>query len=131
MGCCRGQCCAAFTLFPHVVENVTKRAASGEAEAAFILAMLVPLTAEQAIERLVALGFDPHVGMTAEAIAKADQCPEPVQHFTCRNWNEASRLCDAYDQRPRMCRGFPYDRTCDACGHPPVPLSVELKVPAG
>jgi Fe-S-cluster containining protein len=40
----------------------------------------------------------------------------PVPIYTCRFFDGAN--CTNYDERPNMCRGYPYDRPCehgDAC----------------
>lgn len=36
--------------------------------------------------------------------------------YSCRHWDEHSGLCRAYDQRPTMCRNFPYEGKCVICG---------------
>lgn len=82
-------------------------AAKHSEEQAYILDMLVPLTRRQALTRSRRLGY-----------------PDPPKYgkdydlFTCRHWDEATRLCTAYEQRPWMCRDYPYGRTCErACGY--------------
>ena len=69
----------------------------------FILDMLVPLTRPQALARSRRLGY-----------------PDPPRYgpkyqlFTCRHWNEETRLCGAYEDRPDMCRDYPYSgRDCE------------------
>ena len=39
-------------------------------------------------------------------------------HFTCRFWDEETRLCLIYQSRPQMCRDFPdaYSGPCSFCG---------------
>ena len=68
----------------------------------FILDMLVPLTRRQAVARARRLGFRLpwKIGRTH-------------RYFTCRHWDESSRLCTVYDDRPRMCSSYPYGSTCD------------------
>lgn len=33
--------------------------------------------------------------------------------YTCRHWDPETRLCTAYEQRPWMCRAYPYGRHCE------------------
>ena len=43
---------------------------------------------------------------------------EPVPIYTCRFFDGATGNCTNYDERPNMCRAYPYDRPCehgDAC----------------
>jgi Fe-S-cluster containining protein len=37
-------------------------------------------------------------------------------HFTCKNWDPNMRLCTVYENRPFMCRDYPYGRPCEHCG---------------
>ena len=37
-------------------------------------------------------------------------------YFTCTHWDEQTRLCKIYEDRPRMCREFPNGRVCGHCG---------------
>jgi hypothetical protein len=74
---------------------------------AFILDMLIPLTRRQAVSRSRRLGY-----------------PDPMKYgpdyslYTCRHWDEDTRLCGAYEQRPSMCRDYPYGRPCErGCGY--------------
>lgn len=36
--------------------------------------------------------------------------------YTCLNWDKESKLCKIYDERPQMCRDYPYDSPCVHCG---------------
>lgn len=69
----------------------------------YIADMLVPLTHDE-----------------AEARAKRFSVAPPdkdTQFYSCRHWNEDTRLCMAYESRPGMCRKYPYDRACNfGCG---------------
>lgn len=68
--------------------------------------MLIPLTYEEATERAARFG----VGN----IDKMKDAPL----YTCKNWDEETRLCTVYDERPDMCRYYPYGRECDhGCGY--------------
>ncbi len=37
-------------------------------------------------------------------------------YFTCGHLTDDFR-CDIYDERPRMCRDYPYGKTCGFCGY--------------
>lgn len=37
-------------------------------------------------------------------------------YFRCVAWDRKTKLCTIYEQRPKLCRDFPYDRTCQHCG---------------
>ncbi len=85
------------------------RPAKGELprDRAFILDMLVPLTTRQARARHRKLGYG----------AFPDELETCVKEgyglFTCRHWDTETRLCTVYDQRPDMCRDYPYrGRSC-------------------
>ena len=36
--------------------------------------------------------------------------------YTCGSWDESTGRCRAYEQRPQMCRGYPYGEQCGYCG---------------
>lgn len=95
---CSGLCCAAFSL-PERPEKLPEIAGD---EGEQIAAMVIPLTAAEARERYEAFGgTDP------------EQFPaDGTLFFTCRNWDEVTRLCAIYETRPDMCRKFPYGNGC-------------------
>lgn len=102
-GCsCDGRCCAVFH-FNADLDHVRGRVWDGE----FIANMLVPLTDTQAKERATKFGIDPlHPPGKGRGF------------FTCRHWDEDTRLCTAYEDRPGMCRDYPYMKVCDhGCGY--------------
>jgi hypothetical protein len=47
---------------------------------------------------------------------------EFAHFYTCRH-HQADGLCGVYEQRPNMCRGYPYRATCryEGCAHPVAP----------
>jgi Fe-S-cluster containining protein len=99
---CDGACCAAFRL-THKVSVVRRMAKANRGnELAMIADMVVPLTPKQANERLEQFTGERGVFPWSDR----------GHHFTCRHWDEGTRLCTVYDRRPMMCRGFPYDRPC-------------------
>lgn len=76
-------------------------------ESKYIADMLIPLTPEQARFR-----HGQH-DTGYERIKYANR-----QWYTCKHWDEDTKLCGAYEQRPRMCRDFPYEGTCEhGCGY--------------
>jgi Fe-S-cluster containining protein len=98
---CAGACCAVFPM--HLGQAPFRRKGELSAENEYILDMLIPLTRRQALARSRRLGYpDP---------------PKWASHkyglFTCRHWDEETRLCGAYESRPAMCRDYPYGRPCE------------------
>ena len=95
---CDGHCCAAFYLpVPH--EEMTAKHMCRFRDGAYIAAMVLPLTADAAAERLGHGWPD-----TSEARHNL---------YTCRFWDHRTRLCVAYDDRPAMCRDYPYGKPCE------------------
>ena len=35
--------------------------------------------------------------------------------FTCMHWNQETKLCKNYMNRPKMCSEYPYGRKCEHC----------------
>jgi Fe-S-cluster containining protein len=62
--------------------------------------MVIPLTHEEARERRGRFGIEGE--------------PDPDRdYFACRHWDEETRLCGNYENRPEMCRAFPYGKPCE------------------
>jgi Fe-S-cluster containining protein len=74
-------------------------------ETVFITDMLVPLTAYEAKVRWAELGYG---DLTVLDLGK------PL--YTCRHWDTETRLCTVYDQRPWLCRDYPYTGACQHTG---------------
>lgn len=54
----------------------------------------------------------------AEMVIRIDEDDETYARYTCRHFVEATGLCGAYNERPRMCRDYPYGRLCEhGCGY--------------
>lgn len=107
---CDGRCCAVFTLNAGALDAMETGAVP---DSGFILAMLVPLTPEEALAR------GERYGLTWPE-APADYQPDrdeagDVRRFTCRHRDEDSRRCRAYGQRPHICTHFPAGK-CGHCG---------------
>lgn len=105
---CDGRCCSLFT-YTVPLEQIADRYAAGEGAAGDLqlLELLYPLTPEEARERALRFKVE---GLFGSGIAK-DQPPENG-YYSCRAWDEETRLCTIYDTRPQMCRGYPYGRGC-------------------
>jgi Fe-S-cluster containining protein len=69
-----------------------------------IAEMVIPLTPLEAQERYERFGGDDPAKFPAA---------EDAHYFTCRHWDEGTRLCLNYENRPPMCSNYPYGRECD------------------
>jgi Fe-S-cluster containining protein len=106
-GVCRGACCAVFPLHQgFAMFNPRMGTASLSAENTQIAQMIVPLTQDEADARMDRLGYDRVVQGEGYGL------------FTCAHWDEGSRQCGIYADRPDMCRKYPYDEACErGCGY--------------
>lgn len=102
MSTCTGTCCAAFRL-PKTL-SVLRRDQATIRDGEQIAAMVIPLTPKQARERNEQFGGDGR----ASGFPWSDR----GHHFTCRHWDEETGLCGIYEDRPEMCRNFPYGKGC-------------------
>jgi Fe-S-cluster containining protein len=101
---CGGECCAVFWLpkdvkEPGRMDNVR--------DGAFIADMVIPLTRPQALRRWRKFVSIDRPLPTIPVIAGNERAT-----FTCRHWDEKTRLCGIYEQRPDMCRRYPYGSPC-------------------
>lgn len=104
---CDGRCCSVFN-YSATLDELRARDTD---EARYLVDMLIPLTPEQAKERALRFGATPPPGYTLDQWAAAGQA------YTCRHWDEDTRLCTAYETRPKMCSDYPYARRCEhGCG---------------
>ena len=99
-------CCAAFYI-PYTRSQLRKEVDPKDPDkrlrdAAQIAEMVIPLTPKEANERQVQFGGEDGKFRWADR----------GHHFTCRHWDEETRLCGIYEDRPEMCRGFPYGKGC-------------------
>lgn len=93
---CDGSCCAAFCLSGSLDQVRNGRVVDGD----IVGFMLRPVSTDEATARL-----HKFAGRTNQA--------EPTrQYYKCIYWDEDTRLCTAYDNRPAMCKEYPY---------PPIP----------
>jgi Fe-S-cluster containining protein len=105
MSACNGRCCAVF----HLSRPADKLDELRETviDGAKIADMAIALTVDEAIAR-----------------RERFEIPPPRSNetaggwYTCRHWDEATRLCTIYEERPEMCRDYPYDAECEhGCGY--------------
>ena len=97
---CLGSCCAVFT-FPMNPRELRDRAEGDDLKLAD---MLIELTPEEAEARMAQ--FDVDSPMAGERVSLT----HPM--YACRHWDEDTRLCGIYDDRPQMCAGYPYAGPC-------------------
>lgn len=113
---CTGRCCQAFHIHRSLDDIAAMARADGSpyaAEHSKLAAMLLP------IER---------VDDCAPAIGRVSG--GTVAHgwwYTCRHYDDLTSNCDAYEDRPDMCRDYPYGRRCEfaRCTWSPVLPAVE------
>jgi Fe-S-cluster containining protein len=118
VSCCAGKCCAAFpyTTTPEKLQKrwqnvrrpLTKREAGWERDDLYIADMLIELPHEEVMD----------LGQEFDLWKAIDNKPDgSYPMYTCRHWDPSSKLCMAYEKRPRMCAEFPYDKSCEhGCG---------------
>lgn len=101
---CTGACCAAF-YFPRTPREIGQlielNGQYNGYDGRMIEDMLIPLTDEQVTARAAEFGFED---------------PGRGNYYTCRHWDDGTRLCGVYDHRPQMCSAYPYERACGHCG---------------
>lgn len=117
---CPGWCCAAF-YWPRTISWMRKHADKTMWDGAQIRDMLIPLTPKQARERYERFSGTP---------TRAYKWKHRGHFFTCKNWDEETRLCKIYEDRPAMCRDYPYGQECQhgcgACGG--LPTTDRMKI---
>jgi Fe-S-cluster containining protein len=87
-----------------IAEQIERRGAYNGDDSWMIQDMLVPLTHEEAVERAE------RFGIPSNQIAKKN-------NYTCRYWDEDTRLCTVHPNRPTLCRDYPYGKKCGhGCG---------------
>lgn len=52
----------------------------------------------------------------AEMLVPTGEISGSSHHYKCKNWDPDTRLCKIYDDRPTMCRDYPYGNPCPHCG---------------
>jgi Fe-S-cluster containining protein len=103
---CPGWCCAAF-YWPTRLSDM-RRHPERYYDGSQIADMLIPLTPKEARKR-----YEKFSGRTTGAYTWKHR----GHWFTCKNWDEETRLCKIYEDRPQMCRDYPYGKECQhGCG---------------
>lgn len=109
---CNGSCCAVF-FFPSspakIDENIERDGAYNGNDGRMVSNMLIPLTHDEALAR--ASHFE-----VGEAHRKQIERHPDSNFYTCRHWDEETRLCGVYDHRPDLCSKYPYGNACVGCG---------------
>ena len=103
MSKCAGSCCAVFYISKTAEEM--KADADTIMDGAYIADMLIPLSGEETRDRVRRFG----VGGSESNLAEDEY---EGHRFTCRHWDEDTRLCTDYENRPEMCRDYPYHHEC-------------------
>lgn len=122
MSGCTGNCCAVFhwstppeklrARWTGVMGPLTEEESRMERDALYIADMLVPLSPSQAIQRFQDFGFAPDAGKDFDLRDWLDRDTA----YTCRHWDEQTKLCTAYEDRPKMCADYPYGQPCSLDG---------------
>lgn len=103
---CDGRCCSLFT-FTTDLKEIADRVADGTSydpeDDLKLLALLKPITICEAQERAARFGVEGDYKAALDAGYE-----QPNGYYTCRAWDEETRLCTVYDERPVMCKGYPY-----------------------
>lgn len=100
---CTGACCVAFPLSTSWARLIDRWPYYEDGD--LIANMLQALTPEDAADRRAQHGAAPIPDVDLER-----------DHYGCRHWNTETRLCNAYDERPGMCRSYPDHAACEHCG---------------
>lgn len=53
----------------------------------------------------------------AEMLIPLELPDSPEPRYTCKHFDASAGRCVEYDQRPDMCRRFPYGHACEHCGY--------------
>lgn len=96
---CKGLCCAAFYIQRQDLFEDPRRFLDGET----VAAMVVPLKLEE---------LPP---ATRRRLPTLERCDHANIH-TCNRWDSKTLLCTRYEERPDMCRRFPYGQPCHVLG---------------
>lgn len=111
---CDGRCCSVFN-YSATPEQLRQRSEGREGfwpdQDRFLADMLIELTPDEALARAERFEVEPPAGLDLR-----EWC-EGYKAYTCRHWDEETRLCTVYEDRPQMCRDYPYNRECQhGCG---------------
>lgn len=106
---CSGACCAVFP-YTSGLPEIHRRADAGCGQSRKLVDMLIELAPGEAVERAEKYGvdFSPYHDDGNAGVAAEQSL------YTCSWWDEETRLCTNYDERPTMCRDYPYAGKCTA-----------------
>jgi Fe-S-cluster containining protein len=92
------------------IEDIAERYAAGEGQPddLLLLQILRPISDDEAEAR--GLTYDVR-GSFGRSLRGINERPKNG-YYTCRAWDEDTRLCTIYEDRPNMCRGYPYGNAC-------------------
>lgn len=62
-----------------------------------------------------ARGYEPWLGYMHDNMLQVVDIVDGWEQYTCRLYDRATARCSIYEQRPPMCRNFPYGRECEHC----------------
>ena len=95
---CTGSCCVAFPICGHDLSSIRTNTTTQNGD--LLGFMLRPLTFVEVLER------DQQFGVERERHREN-------AYYHCIYWDEDTRLCGAYENRPEMCRAYPYGKKCE------------------
>ena len=104
MATCPGWCCAVI----HQPGTFSELAAAAGIlqDGELVLDMIQPISRDNAIRRRR------QHGLRVDNLETA----KDGHLYTCRHWDDRTRLCGIYERRPAMCRDYPYAESCAHCG---------------
>ena len=104
MATCPGYCCAVIHQ-PGTRDELAAVAGILQ-DGELVLDMIQPISREDATRRR-----QQH-GLRVDDLETA----KDGHLYTCRHWDDRTRLCGIYERRPAMCRDYPYAESCAHCG---------------
>lgn len=107
---CTGHCCKDFTLpispmeLKHEAEKHRRTGRSRWSEIEKVAAMVIFKFQDWTVSGV-------HRGLR-KARGSKRHGDLPQYHYTCKHFDAASGNCGDYENRPAMCRDYPYGRSC-------------------
>jgi Fe-S-cluster containining protein len=102
---CDGRCCAVFPFSTPI----------DRARDPKVRSIAVKLSEEEAEERIERFGLT----FYNHSAAGVTENSGSGELYKCRHWDEVTGLCGIYEDRPQMCRDYPYTQPCVHCGGGP------------
>lgn len=110
---CTGQCCEAFTIQGKTLQEVKEKYEEALKNNSNDKQYIKDLFRIQ--DMLIDLGKHLTHPIHPEIKIKTQ---EPVTFFTCKYFNKETRLCTDYDNRPKMCKDYPFYNNDGKCEYP-------------